>query len=199
MKQKSHYRGSAKRKCVQTFALHHEVLRVRSHMRMHALESSVYAEARSQERKMAWQRRKAGTSASAETPIRFLQNFRSDTVASADSLQRKTPRSAVYGLATRNLYAYDVHATKMRARYSLTSSILRTVCITVHKLSFFRQSRSCALFACVTMHTWFCWSDARLAAAKPRRRSESQFMCDRALNFARTFTTLDAKLAGNSS
>ena len=65
---------------------------------------------------MAWQRRKSGTSASAETPIRFLQNFRSETVASADSLQRKTPQSTVYGLATRNLYAYDVHATKMRAR-----------------------------------------------------------------------------------
>ena len=95
---------------------------------------------------------KSGTSASAETPIHFLQNFRSETVASADSLQRKTPWSAVYGLATRDLYAYDVHAAKMRARQPLTSSILRTVCTTVHFTRIFRQSRSWPCFMCDHTH-----------------------------------------------
>ena len=126
---------------------------------------------------MAWQRRKA------ELPLqRKLQSASAKIFEASLSLLRIRFSGKHHGLLYMDLLReICMRMMSMQQKCVQDSRDLVYSPYRMHHSLIFRQSRSCALFVCVTIHTWFRWSDTRLAAAEPRRRSESQCMCDRAL------------------
>ena len=127
---------------------------------------------------MAWQRRKA------ELPLqRKLQSASSKIFEARLSLLRIRFSGKHHGLLYMALLR-EICMRMMPCNKNACKIVIDLVYSPyhMHHSLIFRQSRSCALFVCVTTHTWFRWSDTRLTAAEPRRRSESQCMCDRALS-----------------